>query len=82
MKTKFGHMPCRDCGERVVVQVNENETMSYTCAECGDGGYCRKGQDNYAVWLKRITPVARAAPEKKPAGEPAPKKAAGGTIIG
>ena len=81
MKTKFGHMPCRDCGVQVVVRANENETLSYSCDECGDAGYCRKGQENYATWLGRITRVA--APAKKPAADPLQKKAAGGggTII-
>jgi len=80
MKTKFGHMPCRDCGKVVVVRANEHETLSYTCDECNDSGYCRKGQENYATWLGRITRVAPAA-KPTPAADPPRKKAAGGTII-
>ena len=81
MRTKFGHMQCRDCGKFVVVRANENETLSYSCDECGDAGYCKKGQDNYSTWLGRITRVAAPAPEKKSAVELPAKKTAG-TIIG
>lgn len=70
-KSKFGYMACPDCGERVVVKVNERETLSYSCAECDGDGYRKKGQAAYAHWLKKITPAAPppADPPKPGAGK-------------
>lgn len=77
MKKKYGYMACRDCGERVVVKINERETLSYTCDECGDSGYCQKDQTNRAHWEKRITGAtpapAKAATDSKAAPTPARK---------
>lgn len=66
MKTKYGHMACPDCGERVTVKANEHGTLSYTCDECDSASYCKKGAGNRAHWEKRITRAPGAAPAPKP----------------
>lgn len=73
-KSKFGHMPCESCGERVVVKVNEQETLSYSCDECEGMGYARKGNLQRDLWLKKIERIAAPpAPAPVPAPKPAPK---------
>lgn len=74
MKTKFGYMQCPDCGERVVVKQNENETLAYRCDECDGNGYTRKGEGRYQSWIKKITRTAPVKPEAKPEAKPAPGK--------
>jgi hypothetical protein len=65
-KRKYGHMACPDCGERVVVKINDNETLSYGCDECDSNGYCKKGEGRYPSWLKKITALAAPAPAEPP----------------
>lgn len=66
-KRKFGHMNCPEpeCGNRVVVKVNGNETLSYSCQECDAHDYCKKGESRYGGWLKRITRLATDEPKKE-----------------
>ena len=72
-KSKFGYMPCTTpkCGTRLVVKMNERETLSWRCDECDGNGYVKKGEAGYSRWLGVID---RAAPPPAPA--PAPKPAA------
>lgn len=73
-KSKFGHMKCPDCGERVVVKINDRETLAYRCDECDGNGYSKKGEGRYTAWMDKITRVA-ADPAPTPAAPPpAPKK--------
>lgn len=78
VKTKFGHMSCESCGDRVVVKINEQETLSYSCDECEGMGYARKGNLQRDLWLKKIEriaapPAPAPAASPKPATPPAPK---------
>lgn len=66
MKNKFGYMPCETCGERVMVKVNEKNTLSYGCDECDAAPYAKEGSGQHAHWVKKC------AVEVKPAVE-APK---------
>lgn len=77
MKTKVGHMACVDCGHQVAVKENENGTLSFSCDECDAAMYAKKSATNNAIWRKRMTPIATAAPAK-PA---APAKKESSTII-
>ena len=72
MKTKFGHMACPDCGNRVVVKMNEHETLSYGCDECDGIGYSKKGEGRYAKWLSKITRTGKSAGDPPQAPAPAP----------
>lgn len=76
-------MACPDCGERVVVKINERETLSYGCDECDGNGYSKKGEGRYSSWLQKITRVAApAAPARTPEKQPAPAaKKSSATII-
>lgn len=78
-KTKFGYMKCenRKCGSRVVVKINERETLSYTCDECDKSPYSKKGTKEHADWLSEIerAPVA-PAPDPAPADKKDDKKTA------
>lgn len=76
MKTKLGHMACPDCNARVVVRINERETLSYRCDECDGNGYSKKGEIRYSAWLKKIerVPGQEPKPAAKPAASPAPAK--------
>jgi hypothetical protein len=65
-KSKYGHMVCHDCPEKVVVKVNEHGTLSYTCEECDAASYCKQGAGNRSAWEGRITKVAGSAPAPKP----------------
>ena len=79
MKTKLGHMGCPDCGARVVVKINERETLSYRCDECDGNGYSKKGEGRYSSWMKKITRAPGSEPPKpaeKKAGEGGDKKPA------
>ena len=67
-KTKFGYMPCPDCASRVVVKINERETLSYSCDECDGIGYSKKGEGRYPAWLKKIERVKPGVPEVGSAG--------------
>jgi len=71
-KSKFGYMPCPTpkCGTRLVVKINEHETISWGCDECDGTGYVKKGEAGYARWLEVIE---RAAPALPPAPGPKPK---------
>lgn len=83
-KRKFGHMTCPepDCNNRVVVRVNGNDTLSYSCQECDAHDYCKKGEGRYAGWLKRITQVAGdPAPAAAPKKEDTPAKASKKSIF-
>jgi hypothetical protein len=95
-RIKFGHMKCPACAERVVVEVNENETLSFSCDECDCSGYARKGQGVHALWLKNIQRVAgdapapaaarsvtpaAASPEKARAAAPAKKSSSDDSLI-
>jgi len=81
-KTKFGYMKCPDCTARVVVKVNDKETLSYNCDECDSFGYARKGAGNYAAWLGRIERTAPAGEKKEePTAGGAPKKKGDGPFI-
>lgn len=73
-KRKFGHMTCPepDCGNRVVVKVNDRETLSYSCQECDAHDYCKRGESRYGGWLKRITKVSAPEPEQAPRQEAPP----------
>ena len=74
-KSKFGYMKCPDCAVRVVVKVNEKETLSYTCDECDSRGYAQKGAGNYKTWIARIERAPGSAPaagDKKPADDKKP----------
>jgi len=69
---KFGYMKCPDCGERVVVKINERETLSYTCDECDGSAYSKKGEGRYPKWLEKIERAPGVpAPGPKPAPAPA-----------
>lgn len=77
MKTKYGHMACPDCAARVVVKINERETLSYRCDECDGNGYSKKGEGRYATWVNNTTRVAAdpaPAPAAAPTPAPAPRK--------
>lgn len=79
MKTKFGYMNCenRKCGKRVVVKVNELQTLSYGCQECGKSAYAKKATQEHTDWLSDIEPsptVPAPAAEKKPAAAPEKKR--------
>jgi hypothetical protein len=73
-KTKYGYMTCPTpkCGTRLVVKVNERETLSWSCDECDGTGYVKKGEAGYGRWLEA---VERAAPAPAPAPKPAPPPA-------
>lgn len=80
MKTEFGQMPCRECGQQVKVMANENESLSYKCMAmgCDDTDYATKTgtPQKHASWLKRIVRVAAPAvkePAKKTETEPKQK---------
>lgn len=75
MKSKFGYMKCenRKCGERVVVKINERETLSYGCDECGKSAYAKKGTKEYADWQGDIEGKAAPAPAPKSAAAPVKK---------
>ena len=68
MKTKYGYMACPDCATRVVVKINEHQTLSYRCDECDGYGYAKKGEGRYSKWDARITEktTAPAAPPAEP----------------
>jgi hypothetical protein len=73
VKTKFGYMKCenRKCGAKVVVKVNEKETLSYTCDECDKSAYAKKGTREHADWLSDIERSAPAS-QPKPGDKPKP----------
>lgn len=75
-KTKFGRMKCPDCGAPVVVKINPQETLSYSCDECDGSAYSKKWEGRYAAWLAKIERTAPApAPAAKPAAKGEPAKA-------
>jgi hypothetical protein len=67
-KSKYGYMPCPTpkCGTRLVVKMNERETLSWRCDECDGNGYVKKGEAGYSRWLGV---VERAAPDPAPAAK-------------
>jgi hypothetical protein len=67
-------MPCPDCSKRVVVKVNENETLTFTCPECDSTAYVKKGAGNYAAWISKIEKVAAPAPAPSPTPTPVGKQ--------
>lgn len=70
-KKKHGHMPCPDCGEKVVVKINpESKTLSYSCDECDGTGYCKAGEGRYAIWTKKIVLIAPPGGAHPPAPVP------------
>ena len=75
-KMKFGSMVCPGCkahgrSTRVLVRVNEKETLSYHCDECdAPAEYAPKGTQKHADWLKSIERIV-LAPAAKPASDPA-----------
>lgn len=76
-KQKFGYMKCRECGERVVVKRNENDTLSYRCDECDAVAYAKKTDAFHHRWMAAIEKVAAPAPSPAPAskGNPPPAPA-------
>lgn len=89
MKTKYGYMSCPDCAadgvtSRVLVRVNEHQTLSFRCDECDASPYAKLGDARRAIWDKKIEHIAPAAnpapaadprpvPKEKPAAAPTPK---------
>lgn len=80
-KTKHGYMSCPtpDCGERIVVKINEHGTLSAGCQECDFAFYVQKGQAGYARWEAKVEKLSAPKPAAAPAAPPKPaekKKAA------
>jgi hypothetical protein len=96
-KSKFGYMTCPTpgCGTRLVVKINERETLSWGCDECDGTGYVKKGEAGYSKWMNTIAraalspqpapelkPTAAPTPSPKPATPAAPKPARATTLLG
>lgn len=81
-KAKFGYMKCPtpQCATRLVVKINDKETLSCRCDECDFSLYVTKGQAGYARWVGVIERPAAppAEPKSAPAasGKPAAEKKA------
>lgn len=75
-KVKFGYMAHADCGTRVLVRVNEKETLSAQCDECDSTDYAQKGTGKHARWLAKIERIegAKPAADVKPGEKPGEKK--------
>lgn len=76
MKTKYGYMNCPDChsdgkASRVLVRVNEHETLSFRCDECDAAPYAKKGDARRDMWERKIERLAPATPAT-PAADPVP----------
>ena len=79
MKTKYGYMVCPTpkCGTRLAVKKNERSTLSWSCQECDNAGYVRKGEAGYARWDDVIVDKVNAPePDSKPAPKSEPPKPA------
>ena len=77
MKTKFGYMSCPGCTAagrktRVLVRINERETLSAACDECDSTEYAKKGTGKHADWSKGIERIGPAEPKPAPKVEPNP----------
>ena len=91
-KSKYGYMTCPTpkCGTRLVVKLNERETLSWSCDECDGTGYVKKGEAGYGRWIEAIERAAPAPAAAPPAADPAPapkpaapsKPARAGTLLG
>lgn len=64
-KTNVGTMACSECGKEVVIKVNENETLSYTCGWCDDANYAKTGTVKHGNWKTRMVAFDAAKPEQK-----------------
>lgn len=75
MKTEYGFMPCRECGQEVKVMENEKKTLSYSCSArgCDDHGYAQTGTLKHASWLKAIKKFEVAENTNPPTKTAAPK---------
>lgn len=75
VRERFGTRACRECGKEVLVFINAQGTLGYSCQWCGDRGYVRKAEaDRYADWTGKIKRLTSPAPEPAPA-PPAPAPA-------
>jgi hypothetical protein len=57
------------------VKVNERETLSWSCDECDNTGYVKKGEAGYGKWLNAIARAAltqQPVPAPKPSADPVP----------
>lgn len=74
-KRKLGRVPCKNCGEPVMVKENDAGTLSMACDDCGFSVFAKKGEKSNQKIRQQLPAAAPATGSASGTAQPSQRQA-------